>query len=309
MSPRDVRSVSAVIVTYNSEDHIDALLDSVPQAAGSLRVDIIVVDNASTDETWARLKQRHEIRAVWAGDNLGFAGGINVARRHLDGTQQAVAILNPDLVLRPRALEALAAGLSVPDVGIVAPRIVDSTGTLFHSLRREPAILGALGEALFGSRWPVRPVSLTDTLRDADAYEQPCSVDWASGACLMIAADCDAAVGAWDESFFLYSEETDYARRARARGFRVRYVPEALVEHVGAGSGSSPALVALMAVNRIRDFERHHGTLASSAFRAIVAGHHLLRSNRMEERAALRAVLQRSTWGSLPGGDIHRVEG
>jgi GT2 family glycosyltransferase len=128
-------------------------------------------------------------------------------------------------------------------------------------------------------------------------------VDWGTGAVLVVAADVDAAIGAWDdERFFLYSEETDYSRRIREAGWTVRYVPEATVMHRGGGSGTGPALTALNEVNRVRYYRKYHGRLSTALFRAAVILGELLRLRRPANRAALRALLSQRRWAALPGG-------
>jgi GT2 family glycosyltransferase len=128
-------------------------------------------------------------------------------------------------------------------------------------------------------------------------------VDWATGAALAVSVEADRAIGAWDEDrFFLYCEETDYARRLREAGWTIRYRPDAVMTHHGGGSGSGPALVALNEVNRVRYFRKYHGRPASAAFRLIVTLNAALRARRPTHRRALRALLSERSWGTLPGG-------
>lgn len=299
VSVRQVRRLAAVVVTYNNESDISRLLASIPAAATGLDVSTIVVDNGSSDQTRA-LARQFGVTVLNTGRNAGYAGGINVGRRAIPDDVDAVAILNPDLVLRPHALTRLAECLTAGDVGVSVPMVLNPDGSVFASLRRDPTILGALGEAAFGDRWPSRPAMFSDTLRKAATYRSGKAVAWASGACWVVAADCDHRVGAWDESFFLYSEEVDYARRVREAGFTIEYVPEAVVEHVGGASGRGATTSALMAVNRVRDYERHHGRAATLAFRTAVAARHFARSGRRDDRAALVALMRRSSWPRLP---------
>ena len=101
---------------------------------------------------------------------------------------------------------------------------------------------------------------------------------------MLISTACDRVVGAWDEDFFLYSEEVDYAARVRAAGLRVEYVPQARARHRRAGSGQSHALTALKAVNRVRYFEKHGKP--ANRMRAAVLLHELLRSASQPPRRA-----------------------
>jgi GT2 family glycosyltransferase len=209
-------------------------------------------------------------------------------------------VLNPDLVLEAGAIAELAATLRDPAVGVAVPMILDWAGRLELTLRREPSLSRAIGDAVFGHHLPHRPGWLSETVRDERAYRYRHSVDWAGGAAAIVSAACDAAVGPWDERFFLYSEEVDHAARVRAAGFRIEYVPTARIRHREGGSGSSAALTALLAVNRIRYVaKRGRG---GGVFRAAVVLHELLRASDPAHRFALRTVLRRSRWSALPGG-------
>lgn len=289
---------AVLIVTYNSAAYVGDLLDSLPAAAGGLGLRTVVVDNGSTDGTVALVRGRPEIQCIEAGANLGYAGGINLARRYA-GPCACLLVLNPDLVLEAGAIAELVATLGDPAVGVAVPMILDWAGRLELTLRREPSLGRAIGDAIFGHHLPHRPGWLSETVRDERAYRYPHSVDWAGGAAAIISAACDAAVGPWDERFFLYSEEVDHAARVRAAGFRIEYVPTARIRHREGGSGSSAALVALLAVNRIRYVaKRGRG---AGVFRAAVVLHELLRARDPAHRFALRTVLRRSRWSALPG--------
>jgi N-acetylglucosaminyl-diphospho-decaprenol L-rhamnosyltransferase len=295
-----------IIVTYNSAPHIGRLLDSLPAATQGLRTRCLVVDNDSSDETLAIVRSRDDAEAFEAGGNLGYAGAINLARS-LIGSCSSLLILNPDLVLEPEAVVHLREALDRPGVGVAAPMLLSADGSLYFSTRREPSLTRSVGEAMFGARFPWRPGWLSETIREPAAYRQQRDVAWAGGAALLISAACNHAVGDWDDGrFFLYSEETDFAARARRRGFLIRYVPNARARHEDGGSGRSPALIALMAVNRVRYFEKYHRRPASSLFRATVILHSLLRAADPSQRAALRALLRRSRWHHLPGGQAGR---
>lgn len=290
---------AVVVVTYNSARSIVALLESLPAAAAGLSLRTVVVDNGSSDATSQLVRGRRDVVFVETGANLGYAAGINVGRE-CAGEYSALMVLNADLVLEAGALRELFAALDDPAIGMVAPMLLDASGSPWLSLRREPTLARAIGDGLFGNRFGRRPGWLSEIVRDHTKYCHRHSVDWAVGAAILVSAACDRTVGRWDERFFLYSEEVDYAARARAAGFRVEYLPTARVLHLAGGSGQSDALVALMAVNRIRYMKEH--ARWPGAYRAAVILHELLRSSDPAHRTALRAVLRRSSWPRLLGG-------
>jgi GT2 family glycosyltransferase len=289
-------------VTYNSADDVTSLLDCLGPATAGLTTRTVVVDNGSEDGTVQRVRARSGVTCIESGANLGYAGAINLGRQHI-GPCSSILVLNPDLVLEPGSVVELFATLRLHGAGVVVPQLLDDRGSLYRSLRREPTILRALGDALFGDHFPRRPGWASEMVRDPARYRTAQQVDWATGAAMLIGFDCDRDVGAWDEDrFFLYSEETDFAARARSAGWTIDFVPTARAHHRQGGSGHSPELVALMAVNRVRYYEKHHGRAPSMAFRAVVALHELLRCADPVHRRSLRAVLRRSRWSALPGG-------
>lgn len=291
---------AVVIVTYNSVHCIAGLLESLPAAAPGLTLRAVVVDNGSSDDTVRVVRNSPGVTLVETGMNLGYAAGINVGRRGV-GSYSALLVVNPDVVLEEGSITRMHTALSDPAVGIVVPALVDADGRRFRSLRREPTLSRAIGEGLLGDHMGGRPSWLSEMVRDEEAYQVPHSVDWATGAVFMISAACVRKVGDWDERFFLYAEEVDYAARARALGWRVKYLPAARAYHTGGGSGQSSTLAALMAVNRIRYMEKHRGGRAR-AFRAAVILGELARSHDPVHRVTLRYLLRRSSWPALVDG-------
>ena len=165
--------------------------------------------------------------------------------------------------------------------------------------------MGALVDALVGGRrFAGRPRWLTETELRLERYQKPHAVDWATGAALLIRADVERAIGDWDESYFLYSEETDYCRRIRDHGYRVWFEPKAVVQHSGAGSGTSPALSSLMAVNRVRYVERHHRRPYAATYRGVVALGEALRARDPVHRRTLGILLRRNRWRELPHATV-----
>ncbi len=245
--------VAVVVVTHNSAHVVGQLLDSIPAALAGLSADVVIVDSGSTDETRAVLASRREGKVI-ALSNVGYAGGINVGVRTAQPSE-AILVLNPDVVLDPGSVPPLLAAVRLPGVGIAAPQMRSADGSLFYSLRREPTLLRAAG-----LNWTGIPL-LTEKVTDSSAYAAGCDAAWATGAVLLVSRECHEALGGWDESFFLYSEETQLCLEARSRGWRTRYVPEAVVTHLGGESGTSKIIHAMMVVNRVRLYRRRHRVL------------------------------------------------
>jgi GT2 family glycosyltransferase len=291
--------IAVVIVTFNNADHVDGLFASLRAEAGALRLRVVVVDNGSTDATRERLAQHPDAIVVDGNGNRGYAAGINLAIRRV-GDTGSILVLNPDLALQPGALAALLARLRDSAAGAVVPRILEPGGHNYPSLRREPSIGRALGDALLGSRFPRRPASTSEIDAVDESYTHAHPVDWATGAAILIDAAVAAEVGDWDPRFFLYSEETDFFARLRALGHTVWFEPEAVVLHDRGGSGSSPQLSALMAANRVRYVRKHRGRGYAAAFHATVILHEAMRAWDPVHRSTLRVLIEPAAWRRLP---------
>jgi GT2 family glycosyltransferase len=287
---------AVVIVTYNSDSYIDGLLDCLGGAAPGLSLRIVVVDNGSSDATVDIVLQRSNVICVRAPHNGGYAAGINIGRVHA-GDYSALLVLNPDVLLEAGSVRWMFDAVQGPGIGIVVPMLMDRSGRISPSLRREPTVMRSLGDCFFGRRFRSRPGWLSGTVWDPKAYDRRLTIDWAEGSVMMIASECDKQVGPWDERFFLYSEETDYAARGRSHGFRIEYLPTARAQHAGGGSGTSDELDALVAVNRIRYAEKWG--CWPKVFRGTVVLHELLRVYNRRHRMVLGILLRRSKWSDI----------
>lgn len=278
-------SVSIIVVTYNSQACIADLLDSL---SGCGADSVVVVDNGSTDATVHVVEGRSGARLV-RSTNVGYAGGINRGVRELPDAD-AYLVLNPDLVVRPGAVAALSAALADPRVGVAVPLVLDSSGSRQDSLRREPSLLRAVG-----LNWTGIP-ALSEYVTDDGDYHAPHDVDWALGAAVMFRRGCYEQVGKWDESFFLYSEETDFCLRARDAGWLTRFVPEAVVVHHEGGSGRSGTTHQMLILNKVRLYARRHTRRAAWLYWGVtlVSEASWLLRGRTESRDAIRALVRPS---------------
>jgi N-acetylglucosaminyl-diphospho-decaprenol L-rhamnosyltransferase len=287
--------VAVVIVTYNSADVLDGCLRSVAGSTVEL-VAVVVADNASKDGS-VQLAQRADIpvSTLQLGRNAGYGAAVNAAIETLAHAKyDSIFVMNPDCRLRPDALEKMADALREPGRGIAVPKLLNPDGSLQPSLRRMPTVSRAFAEAVIGGNLAGRLGTLGELLTDPADYERPGPAVWATGAAMLISADAANDIGAWEESFLLYSEETDYALRAGDRGWTLWYEPEAVVEHIGGDSGTNPTLAALMAVNKVRLFRRRHSAPTAAVYHLAVLLGEASRAaaGRRTARASAKALLR-----------------
>ena len=237
--------IGLVTVAFRSTAKIRSLLATVP-AASRHRVDVVVVDNlpGGDAELHAEL-HGSDVRLVARPDNPGYGGGVNAGVAALDPTVDWILVVNPDVELRPGAIDALLeVGLSDDRIGSVGPRIVDNRGTTYPSARAIPSLTVGVGHALFGDIAPTNPWT-RDYHRQSEYTEQR-DAGWLSGACVLIRRAAFDAIGGFDDDFFMYFEDVDLGYRLGRDGWRNVYAPSALVEHEGGHStkGNSAVMIA-----------------------------------------------------------------
>src|SRR5262245_3769476 len=173
-------TVDVVIVSYNSREQLRACVEPLLEVEG---VHVIVVDNASPDRS-LEVVEGLPLTAIQLPSNGGFAHGVNAGWRA--GSGRYVLLLNPDAPIDAEALGRLVAALEDdPRLGAVAPRIMDSDGSLDYSQRRFPRLRSTYAQALFLHRlFPTADWS-DELVRDERAYATRGNPDWVSGACIL----------------------------------------------------------------------------------------------------------------------------
>jgi N-acetylglucosaminyl-diphospho-decaprenol L-rhamnosyltransferase len=293
-----IAGVDVVIATYQSGCHIDACLDSLAAAAPGVRLRVIVVDSASSDDTRERVKRRDDAELLALDENVGYARANN---RGIDRTDAPfVYVLNPDTVSRPGSLAALIEfAVGTPACGVVGPRLLNADGTLQPSAGGLPTVLRTFAYASGATKLLPRdearrqrlhevlgPVMPRSTSRLSD-HRVPHRCDVVSGAAMVVRGDVLRALGGFDEGTFMYEEETDLCARLAARGWQTWFAPQAEVVHLGGGSSPFTArLASAFFSSRLRFFRRNRGLATYAAgCGAVAAG--------LAARPAVTAIAER----------------
>ena len=229
--------LSIIIVNWNSVKYILNCIKSIKKNIKSLNYEIIVVDNASFDNCGEKLAHEFpEVIFIQSQQNLGFAAGNNLGASHARG--EVLLFLNPDTEVLEGAIERLfEKTLSLPMVGIVGPRVLNTDGSLQTScVRALPTPINRALDANFLRR--LFPRSRHWGTWNAFSNFEPVVVEAVSGACMMIKANTFASVGGFNPQFFMYAEDMDLCARIRGLGLKNYHIPEAVVVHHGGGSSS-----------------------------------------------------------------------
>jgi N-acetylglucosaminyl-diphospho-decaprenol L-rhamnosyltransferase len=224
--------VSVIVVSYNAKEHLERCLAAV--AGGSHEV--IVVDNASTDGSPELVRERFpSVRLVETGENRGFGAGNNEGMRIAVG--RYFLLLNSDAWPVGDAIEALVRFADAnPGVGVAGPRIVGTDGRLQASVRGFPTLWRLATEYFFLRKLAPRSRALNAFYGAGFDYHSVAEADFLMGAVLLLRREAVDEVGRFDESFFMFSEETDLCFRMHKAGWRVEFFPGAEFVHVGGAS-------------------------------------------------------------------------
>lgn len=224
--------LSAVIVTHNSAGVIGACLE----AALATCSEVIVVDNASSDDTVARARAFAGVRVLAQSENLGFAGGVNEGVRR--ARSETILAMNPDVVLLHNP-QPLAAACQQRGYAAAAGMLVGRDGLPQRgfSIRRLPTAASLIFEVLGLNRMlPGNPVNRRWRCLDVDLFAAQ-DVEQPAGAFLAFRHSAWQALGGFDARFHpVWFEDVDFCRRLSLAGWRIRYVPDVRARHDGGDS-------------------------------------------------------------------------
>lgn len=307
--------LAVVIVTWN-------VRELVMQALGSLLADletsgldaaVYVVDSASSDGTAEAVAAAFPpVRVIASAENLGFGKANNRALREMgfapdqpskapplspasDALPNAVYLLNPDTITLPGATRHLYDALmSAPDVGLVGAQLAYEDGSFQHSAFGFPGLRqlwaeffptpGRLIEGRFNGRYP----------RALYERGQPFDADCVLGATMMLRREVIEQTGGFDEAFFMYCEEIDWAWRIRQAGWRTQCVPAARVVHLAGKSASQarPQSIINLWTSRLHLYAKHYPAWKLWLARGLVALG-MTRRLRQGEQPEVRAAYAR----------------
>lgn len=243
-----VPDVTVTIVTYECRDDVLRCLDTLEAGAVHRSVEVVVVDNDSDDGVADAVRSRHpDVVVVERRTNAGFGSSHNLAAAHASG--RYLLVLNPDTVVEAGALDEMVAfadrrAADGAPVGVVAPMLLNPDGTDQLTARSFPtASAGIFGRRSPLTRWfPNNPWSRRFLRADQVDRTRPWTVDWVSGAAMMIPRELFDALGGFDVDFFMHFEDAELCARVAEAGRDVWCVPQArIVHHEGGSRGGWPA--------------------------------------------------------------------
>ncbi|MGA8765331.1 MAG: glycosyltransferase family 2 protein [Candidatus Sulfotelmatobacter sp.] len=271
--------ISIIIVGWNSRHYLEECLDSLSVAPPSRSVEIIVVDNASTDGSADLVEAKFpHVKLIRSGENLGFAKANNLAIQESRG--RYIGLVNPDVEVLPGCLDALADYLDQnPGVGNVGPRVLNSDRTLQSSCRQFPTLWNNFCSATgLASALPSNRLFSGEHMLFFP-HDRTMPVDVLVGCFWMLRADAVKDIGLLDESFFMYGEDVDWCKRCWQAGWKIVFLPGAeAIHHRGTSAAAQPVWSAVeQQRSLVRYWSKHHGLYGRLGIQSILFCHHVLR--------------------------------
>lgn len=302
-------SIHVIVLNWNQWELTTECIESLLRAEvpPRYRLSLIVVDNASQDDSAVKLEQKFQgsITLLRNTANLGYAGGNNVGIRYaLAHSADFVMVLNNDTKVKSDFLQPLIVCLNTQtEVGVVTPKIY---------FMHEPETVWAVGGEI--TPWLGKGRSRGRGELDVGQFDQPQRVDYATGCCFLTTRSVFEQVGLFDERYFAYFEDTDWSRRVWRHGWQIWYAPTSVVWHVAGASSNggdakvygrrTPYLVYLLTRNNLWFIRSHtYGWQRPIALTMFFAYHVLFYS--VAYLVLLRFQKFRSLWLGVSDG-AHR---
>lgn len=231
--------ITVVIVSYNTKEILGNCLEALFGNGMEEEMEVFVVDNDSRDRSAEMVLERFsQVRLIANRQNLGFAAANNQAFAKASG--RYYVLLNPDAYVGPSSIpNAVRFMDGHPECGLCGGRIISPEGRLEPSARRFPSPFTKLMTLSgLGAKFPDSTLFNRHEF-GGFAHDRPMEVDWVPGTFTIVRKAMLDAIGAFDERFFIYYEETDLCLRAKKAGWKVFFIPDAEVMHIGGASSKT----------------------------------------------------------------------
>lgn len=259
--------LSVIIVSWNVKGDLLDCLSSLKENPLSEPFEQIVIDNNSSDGTASTVKQQYpEVTVIKNQENKGFAKANNQGIAISKG--QYILLLNPDTVVHLNALETLVNFMdNNPDVGACGPKLLNNDGTAQGSVRTFPTFRGVLYCHTVCRLLSLFRFEYLTWMMEDFSYDKQVDVDQVMGAAMIVRRSIIEQVGDMDENFFMYYEEVDLCYRIKQAGWRIVFLPEAVITHLGGRSSGQMPLKRIMTLSSmIAFFRKHRGISATFIF-------------------------------------------
>lgn len=233
-------NLAIIIINFNTEELILRCLESIFKYKSQSKFEVWVVDNNSTDNSVSSIKKHFsEVNLIESNENLGFAGGNNLALKKVEANYYL--LLNSDTEVKNQSIDNLVKFAASSDFGICSCQLTNSNGGFQPNGGELPAFFPVIVwlsglDDIFNKFIKIRSYQA----RNKDYYFDKMRIGWVSGSVMLIKKEVIKKIGLLDEKIFMYGEDVEYCYRAKNAGYKIGWTNQAEMVHIGGASSKTP---------------------------------------------------------------------
>lgn len=273
-------NISIIIVSWNAKVYLEQCLFSIIKATAFLEsVEIVVVDNSSTDGSAEMVRQKFpNVTLICNSSNLGFAKANNIGINHCHGDY--LFFINSDVVVYPDCIISIVNYMEEhPDIGLLGPRIIGTDNRVQRSCMGYPSLWNTFCRAVFLDKVFPRIKIFNGFMLNHWAHDSIKEVDIINGCFWAVRRKAIEQIGLLDEDFFIYAEDMDWCKRFNNADWKVVYFPLAQSLHYGGASSANAPVKFYVEMQKanLKYWKKYYGGLSCRMYSCIVILHHSLR--------------------------------
>lgn len=272
--------ISVIVVSWNAKKYLEECMRSILNCTESYDVEIIIVDNASSDGSPEFIKQNYpDVKLICSYENLGFAKANNIGIAYSRG--KYLFLINSDVVVYPNCFKSMVEYMEQhPEIGLLGPRILGTDNKVQRSCMGYPSLWNTFCRAILLDNVFPHTKLFSGFMMKYWAHDSIKEVDIINGCFWSVRRRAIEEVGFLDEGFFMYAEDMDWCKRFNNAGWKVVYFPLAEALHYGGASSSRSPVRFYIEMQRanLRFWGKHYGNLSRRVYLCIIFLHQSLRA-------------------------------
>lgn len=271
--------ISVIIVNWNAKQLLIECIDSVIKDFGDLEVEVIVVDNDSTDDSVQSVRDTFKsVIVIENSENLGFSKANNIGIKQSSG--KYICLINSDIIVKKGCLknmfEYMERNISI---GMLGPKLLNTDESIQTSCKKFPTIWNNITRTFFLHKLFPKSSFFSSEEMNYFLHDRIKQVEALAGAFLMVRRKAISKIGLLDEAYFFYSEDIDWCKRFWEKGWKVVFFPKAVcIHHDGGSSKKTPVAFHLRLIqSKFIYMKKHHNTIIVNVFRFVILNQYIIR--------------------------------
>ncbi len=275
-----IPDISVIVVNWNAKKYLEQCIQSILNCSESSDIEIIVVDNASSDGSPEFIRENFpDVKLICNTENLGFARANNIGFNHSRG--KYLFLINSDVVAYPNCFKTMVDYMDRhPEIGLLGPRILGTDNNVQRSCMGYPSLWNTFCRAIVLDNIFPHSELFSGFMMKYWAHDSIKAVDVINGCFWAVRRKAIEEVGLLDEDFFMYGEDMDWCKRFNNAGWNVVYFPLAEALHYGGASSSRSPIRYYVEMHKanLKFWRKHYGNFSRSVYWCLILLHQSLRA-------------------------------